>query len=256
MSCASAATVVIVPATPTQVRACSTGTTRSASPSRSRTTSRAAATSALVGGSECRQRSVSRTSRCRPRTRNDGRIPSTTSSRPAAQIDDNERPSSRVQFVGQHRGMTAQPPLMLVITLVIEPAHHGAEYIGRHREEHVTVALRHAWPMSPPCVSGRRRSPCTTRRSPPAQTGCGPTHPVRSGQSRRRPDRALARDASRDARHATRPSSTSAISSRIELVPQSIAARRVVISATPPAPGCRPSTARRQEPPAPRRRTG
>ena len=58
---ASAAMVVNVPATPTQVLACSTGTTSSASPSRSRTTSRAAATSAAVGGSECRHRSVIRT---------------------------------------------------------------------------------------------------------------------------------------------------------------------------------------------------
>ena len=61
MCWASAASVVKVPATPTQVLARSTGTTRSASPRRSRTTSRAAATSAAVGGSECRQRSVSRT---------------------------------------------------------------------------------------------------------------------------------------------------------------------------------------------------
>ncbi len=61
MLCASADSVVIVPATPTQVLAPSTGTTPSATSSRSRTTWRAAATSSGVGGSECKQRSVSRT---------------------------------------------------------------------------------------------------------------------------------------------------------------------------------------------------
>ena len=61
MFCASADSVVMVPATPTHVRARSTGTSRSASPSASRMTPRAAAISTAVGGSECRQRSVSRT---------------------------------------------------------------------------------------------------------------------------------------------------------------------------------------------------
>ena len=58
---ANAASVVIVPATPTQVWACCTGTTRSASSSAERTTARADSISSAVGGSECRQRSVSRT---------------------------------------------------------------------------------------------------------------------------------------------------------------------------------------------------
>lgn len=61
MDCASADSVVIVPASPTQVRASSSGTVRSAGSSRSRTSRRAVDTSCNVGGSECKQRSVSRT---------------------------------------------------------------------------------------------------------------------------------------------------------------------------------------------------
>ena len=58
---ASAANVVIVPATPTQVRASSTGTRSSASAIFSPATTRAAATWSAVGGSSCRHRSVRRT---------------------------------------------------------------------------------------------------------------------------------------------------------------------------------------------------
>ena len=98
--CASAASVVMVPATPTQVRARSTGTTRSASPSRSRTTSRAAAISSAVGGSECRQRSVSRTQpMSAEKLASTSRSPEHHLGRPAAEIDHHERRCGGVQFV-------------------------------------------------------------------------------------------------------------------------------------------------------------
>ena len=111
--------------------------------------------------------------------------------------------------------------------------------------------------MSPPCVSGRRRAPCTTRRSPPAQTGCAPTHPVRSGRSRRRPDLA-ARCASRDARRAAarRAHRRSAAESSWY---RSRLPRREAACASQPLPRCQDADhrpARLPAPPAPRRRSG
>ena len=160
MRCASAESVVMVPATPTQVRARSTGTTRSASPSR--LAHHFARGRDLDGGGRIGVQAAFG----QPDTADVGgeaglhlTLPQHHLGGSAAEVDDHERPCGEVQFVDR----TAERQLGFLVAgdhLGDRARHDGAQHVGRHREEHVAVGgvpggrrrdhahLRNAWRRS------------------------------------------------------------------------------------------------------------
>lgn len=102
-------------------------------------------------------------------------------------------------------------------------------------------------PRWPPSAPGRPRSGATSPRNPAVRPRCAPAHRRRTARWRRHPARSRTMRISRCRLRSADPS-RSAISSRIELVPQSIAATRpdpsCTLTSSAPVSGFRPSPGR------------
>ena len=254
MCCASADSVVIVPATPTQVRARSTGTTPQRLPQR------VAHHRARGGDLDGGRRVGVQAAFGQPHAADVGgeaglhpprRSPSTTSVEPPPRSTTTKgaAAASNSPTAPWKDSSASSVP---VITSATAPGTTAPSTSDGHREELVAVGgvpggrrRDHPHPGTPSGAAARRRS----RPAPP---GCGPARRARIALWRRHPDPA-GRCASRGARRAAdrRPRRRSAAGSSW----CRSRSRRPCSRPDPSAPGCPPSPARSPAPPAPRRRT-